>query len=207
MLFQRNYKPLIPFYFIWASLLIAGVFAIFRGEWTTVFVSALTFILTATPFILEKKYRFTIPIGFTVTIALFVYATLFLGEIGNFYERLWWWDVLLHTGSAIAFGFIGVVLLLMLYRNEDVYVHPRVLAFFAFSFALAIGALWEIFEFSMDSLFGLNMQKTGLVDTMWDLIVDSLGALAASIIAYLYMLNDQKGPLAQLAREWINRLR
>jgi hypothetical protein len=39
----------------------------------------------------------------------------------------------------------------------------------------------------MDSLFGLNMQKSGLRDTMWDLIVDALGALVVSILGYLYL--------------------
>lgn len=46
----------------------------------------------------------------------------------------------------------------------------------------------------MDSLFRLNMQKSGLVDTMWDLIVDAGGALLASIIGYFY-IKRSKGPL------------
>ena len=58
---------------------------------------------------------------------------------------------------------------------------------FAFSFAVAIGSMWEIFEFSMDSVFGLNMQKSGLVDTMWDIIVNAAGALLASVSGYFYI--------------------
>ena len=61
------------------------------------------------------------------------------------------------------------------------------LALFSFSFAIAIGVVWEIFEFFMDISFGLNMQKSGLIDTMGDLIVDSLGALLASGIGYFYL--------------------
>jgi hypothetical protein len=44
-------------------------------------------------------------------------------------------------------------------------------------FAVAVGAVWEIFDFSMDEPFGTDMQKamfgdpSGLTDTMWDLIV------------------------------------
>jgi len=38
----------------------------------------------------------------------------------------------------------------------------------------------------MDSNFGLNMQKSALRDTMWDLIVDCLGALSVSIGGYFY---------------------
>ena len=60
-------------------------------------------------------------------------------------------------------------------------------------FAVGIGALWEIFEFSMDSHFNLDMQKemlgdpSGLTDTMWDLIVDTLGALVIAILGYGYV--------------------
>jgi uncharacterized membrane protein YjdF len=70
---------------------------------------------------------------------------------------------------------------------------PGFVAIFAFMFAVGIGALWEIFEFSMDSLFGMDMQKemrgdpSGLTDTMWDLIVDILGALVISILGYGYV--------------------
>ncbi len=46
----------------------------------------------------------------------------------------------------------------------------------AFSFAVSIGTLWEVFEFGMDILFGLSMQKSGVIDTMDDLIVDAIGA-------------------------------
>jgi len=45
----------------------------------------------------------------------------------------------------------------------------------------SIGALWEVFEFGMDQIFGMNMQKSGLVDTMGDLIVDAIGAGLAAM--------------------------
>ena len=53
---------------------------------------------------------------------------------------------------------------------------PLLLATMAFSFAVSIGTLWEIFEFGMDILFGLSMQKSGVIDMMGDLIVDAIGA-------------------------------
>lgn len=39
----------------------------------------------------------------------------------------------------------------------------------------------------MDWGFGLNMQKSGLVDTMWDLIVDGVGALVISLLGWGYL--------------------
>ena len=69
----------------------------------------------------------------------------------------------------------------------DVHMKPRFVALFAFMFAMGMGAVWEIFEFGMDQLFGLNMQKSGLVDTMWDLIVDGAGALTISLLGWSYL--------------------
>src|SRR5690606_28694535 len=66
-------------------------------------------------------------------------------------------------------------------------LRPSFVALFAFTFSLSLGALWEIFEFGMDQIFGLNMQKSGLVDTMWDLIVDTLGAATISIMGYFHL--------------------
>jgi hypothetical protein len=39
----------------------------------------------------------------------------------------------------------------------------------------------------MDSFFSLNMQSSGLVDTMWDLIVDTIGAGVISLLGYFYL--------------------
>ncbi len=39
----------------------------------------------------------------------------------------------------------------------------------------------------MDQLFGMNMQKSGLVDTMWDLIVDSIGAAIIALLGWAYL--------------------
>ena len=47
--------------------------------------------------------------------------------------------------------------------------------------------MWEIFEFGMDQLFGFNMQKSGLVDTMWDLIVDAVGAAVIALLGWAYL--------------------
>ena len=73
----------------------------------------------------------------------------------------------------------------------------------SFSFAITIGALWEIFEFAMDQVFGLNMQKTGLVDTMWDLIVDTLGAGLGATAGFFYLKGRELGGLTAALREFV----
>src|SRR5690606_37040674 len=69
---------------------------------------------------------------FVTAIAVFLCATLFLGELGDFYERYWWWDVVLHGGSAVAFGLVGALLMLMLVQGSQLRAAPLTVAFFAF---------------------------------------------------------------------------
>jgi uncharacterized membrane protein YjdF len=136
-----------------------------------------------------------IPPEFELLAVAFVFAALFLGEVRGYYVRFWWWDIALHTASGFLLGIIGFLLVHILNEVEKIDVHLKAgfVAFFAFLFAVGIGAIWEIFEFSMDKLFGFDMQKemfgdpSGLTDTMWDLIVDTLGALVISILGYGYL--------------------
>ena len=78
---------------------------------------------------------------------------------------------------------------------------------FAFTFAMSFGVLWEIFEFMMDITFSLSMQKpsandpAGLTDTMWDLIVDGVGALIIAMLGYGYL---QTSVHDSFLEHWIN---
>jgi len=170
-----------------ATLLYAIFFSIKTGNYITLFTSIATLILTFLPWILHKTYKIKLPTEIELIIVLFIYATLFLGEVQNFYNTFWWWDIFLHTGSAIVFGFIGFTLVYFIADRHEIKTRTWALAVFSFSFAIAIGAVWEIFEFFMDQTFGWNMQKSGLMDTMTDLIVDTLGALISSGIALIYL--------------------
>jgi hypothetical protein len=84
----------------------------------------------------------------------------------------------------------------------DMHMNQGFVALFAFMLAVGLGALWEIFEFCMDSLFGLNMQKSGLMDTMWDLIVDTAGALVIALLGYGYL---RKARNDSFLERWIAR--
>ncbi len=178
--------------FIQVTLVLAFFISLYYFNWITAFLSLLTLFLTFLPAIFEKKYDIDVPVEFELVTVLFIYLAIFLGEI-KFYSWFWWWDAMLHTGSGLALGFLGFMILFVLFQGNKIKASPGLIAFFGFCFALALGTLWEIFEFSMDmvfpmeELFGRKMQRTGLIDTMWDLIVDALGALAASFVGYLYL--------------------
>jgi hypothetical protein len=47
----------------------------------------------------------------------------------------------------------------------------------------------------------MNMQKTGLVDTMWDLIVDTVGAAVIAVLGYGYLTTAGN---ASFLEQWID---
>ena len=198
---SSNQKPIV--YLIWIGLFASGVWALISASWAPAMIAFATLGLTFVPILFEEFYRIKIPVGFIAAIVIFLFATLFLGEVGDFYERFRWWDVVLHTGSAIGFGLIGFVVLFILFKGDKLAGPPIVIAMFAFCFAMSIGAVWEIFEFSMDCLFGLSMQKSGLTDTMYDLIVDTLGAGVGAAAGFLYLKGQSLGGLSGMIEEFV----
>lgn len=180
---------------VFLQLIFVGSFiwAFFETLWQVMFVSALGMICIWLPLFFAKKQRVYLPVDFIFVFTLFIYLALFLGEIRSFYFRFWWWDMILHFFSGIALGFIGFLILYSLYKNNRLPISAGLLVFLSFTFAVALGSVWEIFEFAMDSFFGLNMQKSGLLDTMWDLILNTFGALIASTSGYFYLKHQTRG--------------
>jgi len=171
-------------------LLLAAVVGNFIAEnWLNLFTSVLAIVLIYLPAYLSDKNFLHIPKGLQFIIIAFIFAAMYLGEQQDFYYRFWWWDSMLHLIYGMGMGFIGFVMVYILNKNEniDVVLSPIFIAVFAFSFAVTIGVFWEIFEFWMDMIFGLNMQKSGLVDTMFDLMEDCIGAFITSTIGYFYI--------------------
>ncbi len=189
-------------------LLLAIAAWIYEQNWMAIFVSILAFALTYFHFFFVK-YNIVIPRDFQIIIVFFIFASLFLWEVHNYYERFYWWDDVLHLFSWLALWFVGFLILYVFYKSGKFQAPPSIIAVFAFSFALALWALWEIFEFFMDEFFWLNMQRARNLeevywvfdtrlwvrDTMSDLILDAVGALIASVSWYIYLKKWESFPL------------
>ncbi len=192
-------------YLLSLSLLFVMVRAAFYQQWTLLFISIITLFLFYLPELIAKRLRIHLPVEMQFVIVLFIYAALFLGETKNYYVTIWWWDLLMHSLSGIGFGFVGFIILYTLYTYQRVEASPILISVFSFCFAVAIGVLWEIFEFTMDNLFGLNMQKSGLLDTMSDLIIDSIGAFLVSVSGFVYMKKWKVQIFSRLIRKFIEK--
>ena len=190
---------------IWSALALVAIWALVSWRLELAFVAVVTLTLSLAPLFVAKWADVKVPPSFIAALVMFVGGTLFLGEVFEFYEKFWWWDVAMHGGSAVGFGLIGFVLVFMMFQG-DRFAAPHVaVAFFGFCFAVFIGTIWEIFEFAMDQIFGLNMQKSGLMDTMSDLIVDMVGALIGAAAGFGYLKGQAWGGPASVIDEFVRR--
>ncbi len=159
------------------------------------FIIAITFFMTYYPSILAKRFGVYLPARLEITITLFIFSAQVLGEMNGFYDKIPWWDTMLHTTSGVILGLVGFLFVYLLNEKGDknVNLSPIFVVVFAFCFAITMGVFWEFFEFGADRILGYNMQKfrmpgqDGLVDTMEDLIVDTVGAVIACIGGWIYM--------------------
>jgi len=172
------------------GIILVTVGAVIGAQWLGAFSGIVVLLLTFAPAMIERQLRVPLPVEFTLITCLFLFASYGLGEARDFYARFWWWDLALHGLSALIIGLIGFLAIYVFYMTHRVRVAPLYVAIITFALAVSVGTIWEIFEFLMDWFAGLNMQKSGLVDTMTDLIINAFGALIAAAIGFFYVRNE-----------------
>ncbi|HCO50677.1 MAG TPA: hypothetical protein DIT21_04570 [Oscillibacter sp.] len=218
------------------------VLSILRGEYESAFICLLVLILFILPFFIQQNFGIQLPTTLEIIILLFIFAAEILGELEGYFITYSNWDTMLHTTTGFLCAATGFALIDILNRNSRIkfQLSPIYVALAAFCFSMTVGVLWEFFEFGMDRLFQLDMQKDtvvqsitsvmldptnsntpitidgihsvavngndlgfdgyldiGLYDTMEDLFVNFIGAVAFSVIGYFYIKHRGKGKLAR----------
>lgn len=196
------------------GVMMADLFwAIVSARWMHVFLILGLTAATCLPILFPRRLPVPIPSEIQLLAIAFLFATIFLGEVRDYYERIWWWDLMLHGSAGLLLGLLGFCIIYIFNENDivDFHLTPGFVALFAFFFSVGLGTLWEIFEFAMDRCFGLTMQKpmlgdpSGLTDTMWDLILDTAGAAIISGAGWLYMRRGRRDWLQGPLRRFIEQ--
>lgn len=230
-------------------LLVLGVLIlqIFNRNYQNVFLCLLTLVLMIVPSMIQVTFHVEIPSFFEIIILIFIFAAEILGEISAFYIKFPYWDTVLHTLNGFLCAAVGFSLVDLMNRERRIRfeLSPLFTAITAFCFSMTIGVLWEFFEFGMDQIWGLDMQKDtvihmigstyldplkdnncvtlqgiqevivngeslgvggyldiGLIDTMWDMIVNFIGAFVFSTMGYFYeKRRENKGLVKELVLE------
>ena len=168
------------------------------------FENCLMIIVVFVPVILDRGVNIRIPRALEIAFVGFCFSGLVLGDLFDFYGRFKWWDILLHGISGVMLGILGYEILPVPSdaRKRRRTLYPLFASVWIISFALAVGTMWEIFEYIADGIFGLNTQqyltstgtfdestpllgRAALRDTMEDLILNFIGAAAVAIFVFM----------------------
>ncbi len=157
------------FHVILSSFVIAVLINRFlRGDYQSVFTCVLALLLFDIPVVAYKVFCVTLPKELEATILLFILGGTVLGEVGNFYTHIPWWDTMLHTVNGFLMAAIGFALIDILNNSPKFHINlsPVFVAVVAFCVSMTVGVLWEFFEFGMDTFFGKDMQKDRIVSSI-----------------------------------------
>lgn len=114
------------------------------------------------------------------------------GEATDLYDRLSWFDTVVHVVLPCLVApvlYIGLARLDVVPDPRDETHTEHYVGLFVLTLALgaAMGAVWEIVEWTSDGLFGTGLQE-GNDDTMRDLLADLVGSLIGAGLLVLWTL-------------------
>lgn len=151
------------------------------------------FLLTITVIIpnVLRKIKISINTNIELLYLILVFLSFTLGRIYNLYETISWFDTLVHFMSG-KLTFIFGLIILKEFKKYDKKISFNIL--FSVMMTITLATLWELTEFGIDKIFKTEMQdvvKTGVDDTMKDILVAILSALLV-IISYVYETKKNK---------------
>ncbi len=166
--------------------ILSGVMELVKGNWDKVGLLFGSLLLTFLPEVFTRLSKLRITPDALLGYHLFIFCSQWLGAYLRCYDYFFWWDMMLHFTSGILLSYIGLLILLCLDKEGLLISHHKWLfiALFMGIVSLAGAAVWEIFEFSSDTLLGSYTQLGSLQDTMEDILYGTLGAIIYSFSTY-----------------------
>jgi len=173
MIVQRDSARIVH-YLLRLVVILILIAQAFNKNYENVFLCVLTLMLFAVPSLIETNTHIDIPDTLENIILFFIFSAAILGEIRSYYVTYPFWDTALHTINGFLAAAIGFSLVDILSQNErfSFSLSPLFVAIVAFCFSMTIGVVWEFFEFGMDMVFGMDMQKDTVVTTIRSVMLD-----------------------------------
>lgn len=146
------------------------------------------------PLLIKKLFKYDVSEELKLIYYLFIIVSLVLGSILGLYYKISWFDLLAHFLSGAFVSFVSLILIKhkRLLKKEN----TGFIILFMLSASLMVASCWEFFEFFSDKILGGDVQwvvKTGVDDTMTDMLIAFLGSIIYSIYFLIQVkLNDKK---------------
>lgn len=143
---------------------------------------------------------------------IIIFIGIVFGSYLELFDKIWWFDNFMHILSGFVCASFGYDLAVILQRKKGK-CSIILAAMFGLMFALSIAVGWEFYEFLMDSLHGTNLQLSkagpetamfdiskyhneygylGLVDTMTDMMMNSIGGIVGMVFMIILRKRSKK---------------
>ena len=176
LLAEAKKKPAVFTVYIVLRLIVVAILvsSILRGEYENAAICLLVLFLFLLPLFVQRNFGIELPSTLEIIILVFIFASEILGELGCFFINVPNWDSILHTTTGFLCAAFGFALIDILNRNSRIkfQLSPIYVALVAFCFSMTVGVLWEFFEFGMDRLFQMDMQKDTVVNSITSVMLD-----------------------------------
>ena len=176
LLAEAKKKPAVFTVYVVLRLIVVAILvsSILRGEYENAAICLLVLVLFMLPFFIQQNFGIELPSTLEIIILLFIFAAEILGELKCYFITFSHWDSMLHTTTGFLCAATGFALIDILNRNSRIkfQLSPIYVALVAFCFSMTVGVLWEFFEFGMDRLFQMDMQKDTVVNSITSVMLD-----------------------------------
>jgi hypothetical protein len=175
------------FFQILIALNMAYAFGI--GDYNAGFFALLMFIFTLVPYWVAKKLDIEFPwfVFFLISLALWFHTA---GFIQGFYLTFYpWYDKVAHLVGGISVALLAFLGVIFIDRYWEMKLTEPFIVGFTLIFGLAMAAAWEIYEFTIDTLFGGSLagrMQVSLGDTVLDMIFVLIGSVIVAVIAIVW---------------------
>ena len=164
-------------------LTIAVIIEATQGNWKGAI--ALAVFLIASVIFVIKEDRLPTLFDFLFVLAALLNAA---GWVWDFFKTIGIYDEITHIYTpfaiSLALSFLVFSPMLTVFRS-----HRILYVLTISSFGIAIGAIWEVIEWTADMFVSMQVVAS-LDDTITDLIMDSIGAITAAIISLWALPQD-----------------
>lgn len=177
---------------LWIALRIVilcwGVYGLFHGSVVefleAVFAVIFTHLWDFFQIFGKKSFIIEVPASTQTMLSLFIFIAVCIGSTLNNRTTFEHFDLVTHFASGVLSAWFGYDFANIIYRKRGD-LGPALSSLFSLAFALSLAVGWEIYEFSMDQIYGLTLQR-GNTDTMVDFISCAIGAVLTMLfVAFL----------------------
>lgn len=177
---------------LWLTLRIIilgwGVYGLFHGSVVefleAIFAIIFTHLWDFFQIFGKKSFIIEVEASTQTMLTLFIFIAVCIGSTLNNRTTFEHFDIVTHFASGVLSAWFGYDFANIIYRKRGD-LGPAMSSLFSLAFSLSIAVGWEIYEFSMDKIYKMTLQK-GNTDTMVDFISCAVGSVLTMLfVAFL----------------------